>query len=55
MYKLATDEAYGFLYCELISKDMNKRFMIKLNQYLTIEDHHLLIREILTPQCDLVP
>ena len=38
MYRLATHEAYSFLYCKLTSKDINKTFMIKFNQYLTIED-----------------
>ena len=38
MYRLATDEAYSFLYCKLISKDINKTFMIQINQYLTIVD-----------------
>jgi hypothetical protein len=38
MYKLATSEQYSFLYCKLTAKDLNKTFMIKFNQYLTIED-----------------
>ena len=37
MYNLATEEAYSFLYCKLISKDINNTFII--NQYLTIEDN----------------
>jgi hypothetical protein len=38
MYKLATSKAYSFLYCKLTEKDINKTFMIKYDQYLTIED-----------------
>jgi len=38
MYKIATEEAYSFLYCKLTAKDINNTFMIKYDKYLTIED-----------------
>ena len=37
MYNMATNEPYSFLYCKLTSKDRNKIFMIKFQQYLMIE------------------
>ena len=39
MYNLATEQPYSFLYCKLTSKDRNKIFMIKFEQYLMIEDN----------------
>ena len=38
MYNLATNEPYSFLYCKLTSKDRNKTFMIKFQQYLMIDE-----------------
>ena len=37
MYKLATEEAYSFLYCKLTPNDIDNTFMIQFNQYLTNE------------------
>jgi hypothetical protein len=39
MYNLATNAPYSFLYCKLTSKDKNRIFMIKFDQYLVIEDN----------------
>ena len=38
MYNMATNEPYSFLYCKLTSKDRNKIFMIKFQQYLMIDE-----------------
>ena len=38
MYNMATNEPYSFLYCKLTSKDRNKTFMIKFQQYLMIDE-----------------
>jgi hypothetical protein len=38
MYRLATKEAYSFLFCKLTARDKNDMFYIKYKQKLTIED-----------------
>ena len=37
MYKLATQEAYSFLYIKLTAKDINDMFYIKFGQKLMID------------------
>jgi hypothetical protein len=38
MYQLATEQAFGFLYVKMTSKDKNKMFMINYDKYMMIDD-----------------
>ena len=38
IYKLATDEPYSFLYCDLRAKTKNEMFMIRFDKRISIDD-----------------
>jgi hypothetical protein len=38
MYKLATDEAFSFLYVRLTIRDKNKMFMIRYDKFIRVDD-----------------
>ena len=38
IYKLATDEPYSFLYCDLRAKTKNDMFMIRFDKRISIDD-----------------
>ena len=43
IYKLATDEPYCFLYCDLRAKTKNDMFMIRFDTKISIDDDYFLL------------